>query len=194
MTRGLSSSLITEIESKVAETTHLIEIQFSGSTLTWTTASDDIIWDNTTWTAIGGAMSIDPLTESTGDRDQGARLELSGVDQTLITALLGNNFRGRKLNIWVAMLDDNASVVGTIRMFRGFQNSEWNVEEERPDEGPGTVRVTANIQSRLVDEKDARGIQQNVDGHQGVHADFSNDLFFEFVRSLPHENFDWGER
>lgn len=194
MPRDLSNSLITDLESNVAEVVHFLEINYSGSTLEWSTASADLTWNSTTWTAIGGAITIDPLPESTGVNDQGASLTLSGVDQTIVSALLGNNFRGRNVNIWLVHLDDTVSIIGSpIRMFRGFQNSNWQIEETRSHGDNKTVRVTTNIQSRLVDKKNPQGIQQNKNAHQNAHSDFSSDLFFEFIQNLPDKNLDWGD-
>lgn len=99
-TLGAGVSPIPQLRS--AEAVYLMEFQFSGGSIFLNTGSTDLLWNGNTWVAVGGAIDLDPLTETTDQQGQGLGIKLSGVDQSIIAAMLTNGHRGRLAKVWLA--------------------------------------------------------------------------------------------
>lgn len=104
MPRNLGAGIALIPKLARAEAIYLIELQFSGGTIRLNTGAQDVSWNGFTWTAVGGAIELDPLSETTDGLGQGLSVKLSGVDQSIIAAFLTNGHRGRVANIWLAHL------------------------------------------------------------------------------------------
>lgn len=112
MPRALTPSVLALLRHPQAEFVHLIEAEFSGGTLRFTTGAQDVSWNGQTWTAIGGRLEIGAVSEDADLRGQGTELVLSAVDQAILATLLSNNYRGRPLRIWRAYLWQEDNLVG----------------------------------------------------------------------------------
>ena len=103
--RTIDADALAQIIAARAEVIHLIELDFSGGTLYLSTAGFDVSWNSHTWEGIGGVLSWGPVSETADDKAQGIPLQLSGVDQTVISLLLSQKIRGRGCKVyraWVA--------------------------------------------------------------------------------------------
>lgn len=203
MARSLGSLATPVALQEGTEIVHLIEINHSGGTLRWTTHSLDVDADVgsgvVTWTAIGGLLSWEAVEETTDPSGQGTTLRMSGVDTTIISAIRGNELRGRAVKIYLAHLGSDGQVTGTLELFRGFQNREYRVRETRSQDGQErpTAEVTTRIVSRLAELQQTRMVRMNVTSHRamldraGVAGDDS-DTFFEKVITLDGKTHFWG--
>lgn len=190
MTRSLTAGIQTEIAADEAEHVHFIEITFSGGTERYNTGTRDIDWNSFTWEAVGGALEIGPVEESADPRGMGMGLTLSSVDQTIVSALLTNDFRGYALKAWFAYLNTSTGVVisNPIPIFDGLQLEGYEVEERNERDRPGTVTVRTRAVTRFILDQ-RRGIQANVHSHQ---HHYPSDTFFQHVASLAGRRVYWG--
>ena len=113
MSRGLSSSIKTEIAKGSFVMGHLVKLEFN-STYYYTDFSSDIV-DVDTYSANGFLMKIGSVTETAGLTTGSLSLSLSGVNQTLISDLLGNGHIHRKVIVKRAFI--NASTNALIESF-----------------------------------------------------------------------------
>lgn len=109
MTRNLTAPMQTAAQLQAGELVYLFELAFSGGTLRYTTAGHDLSWNGQTWTAIGGHLSFDGVQEQRDLRGQSVPITLDGVNQAVISALLGGNYIGRLAKIYVGhvAIEDN---------------------------------------------------------------------------------------
>jgi len=128
--------------------------------------------------------------EESGDTSgQGVELALSGVDQTILSALLTNDYRGRVCQVYRAHLNPtNGTVIADPwLMFEGLQLSAFEVEEERSREG-GTVTIKTRIKGRMGIDR-IRGIFSNVISHQHY---FATDTFWQNAAPAAVSTIQWG--
>lgn len=172
-----------------AEFVHLIEMQFSSGTVYLNTGAQDISWGGQLWEAVGGLLTIGGVESSGDSAAQGVELKLSGVDQSVLGALMTNNYRGRIVRVRRAYLDQTTGVVRNdpVFLFEGLQLSPYSIEEERSRQG-GTVTVTTRIMGYLGVDRIA-GIWANLTSHQHY---FPGDTFFQHVASLANLKLYWG--
>lgn len=197
MTRTISGALLTSFQGPAAETCALIELQLGSGTQRLTTGGQTISWNGQTWTAIGGALQLEPMSETIDNRGNGVGIQLSGVDQAILALLLGETFVGRKALIYWAHLDVAlGTVIGTpLLIFDGLMLEGWTVEEVRStEESPGTVTIRSRLAGRYSELLKRRGVRCNEHDHQlAIGAAAAGDTFFQNVPKLVGESFIWGK-
>jgi hypothetical protein len=110
------------------------------------------------------------------------RISLSGVDQSILAAILTLESRGRRCKIWWGHYDQAA---GTI-IADPLMNDTFDITESHdPATGAGTVDIATRISERVSDVGRLRGIRTNVQSHQasGIPG-ASTDTFFHNVAGL----------
>jgi hypothetical protein len=188
--RPLDSDFLNAIAAdEGVEFVHLIEINFSGGPARIHTGAVDLDWNGFSWQAVGGALELGAVEETMDGGAQGVELRLSGVDQTVLSLLLGESFRGRDVAVWRAHLDQTTGeVVGTpLLLFQGPQLEPYTVEEQRGRTG-NTVRISTRFSS-LLSLRNVRGIRSNVTSHSHY---FPGDTFFQHTSSLANRKIYWG--
>ncbi len=153
--RSLNSAAVAALEAASGEErVFLIALDFSGGMLYFSTGSRDLDWSGLTWVAVGGALAIGPVEESDDLKGAGVDLVLSGVNQTIASTLLSQQYRGRSMQVWQALLDPvSGQVVDTIELFNGLQLGNYEVKEEAQRGRPTTSTIQTRGRHRLsVDE------------------------------------------
>ncbi len=192
MTRSLSAGMVTAAQSADGEVFHLISLEFSGGTSFLTTASHDITWSGDTYTAVGGHLGFEVVQETTDLTGQGVRLTLDGVDQTIISPLLAQNYIGRTAIVYQGHIDSSGDViVDPATLFSGLLNSRFEVDESRDPESSGTVIVRTTIVSPLVSFRQQRGIRMTLASHQHHYA---NDTIMRHVSTISSRKVYWGQQ
>lgn len=200
MTRTVSGGEATE---SGVEGVWLLEVVFwDGSSevvLRFTTADDhltvDADGDSTaeTYTGAGDFLDWSSVRETGESRAQGTRVTMSGIDTTVMSPLLNNDFRGRRLRLWRARVEDGA-VTDTRLVHRGVQLEDYEIEEKRPEDGTPTVTISTRSVSRLAAMQTTNEVRTNERSHNAMLARAgvtTGDTFFQHVPALPSRIF-WG--
>ncbi len=190
MTRSLTASMVTAAQAAEGEVFHLISLAFSGGTIYLTTAPHDITWSGDTYTAVGGHLGFEVVQETTDLTGQGVRLTLDGVDQTIISPLLSQNYIGRVARIYQGHIDSSGDIIADPEeIFNGLLNSAFEIDESRDPESSGTVIVRTTIVSPLVSFRQQRGIRMTLASHQ---HHFSNDTIMRHISTISARKVYWG--
>ena len=191
MTRDLSAGMVTAAQSDEGEVFHLISLAFSGGTSFLTTAPHDITFDGDTYIAVGGHLGFEVVQETTDLTGQGVRLTLDGVDQTIISALLAQNYIGRTAIVRQGHIDSSGDIiVDPVTLFSGLLNSRFEIDESRDPESSGTVIIRTTIVSPLVSFRQQRGIRMTLASHQ---HHFPNDTIMRHVSTISGRKVPWGK-
>jgi hypothetical protein len=144
--RGATAAVITEIEKSKNQPFHLIEVEFSVNTFYLTDAYRDIVWDNGggnhTYIALGHFLSFSDIEETSTVQVSSLTVQLSGIDQTFLSAVLSEYYIDRPLKIYKGFLDDTMAVVADpILIFEGRMDSP--IISENPDDGSCILSAAA---------------------------------------------------
>lgn len=201
MARDISSAWVTALEaSEGYAEVWLLEINTSGGVTRLSTAPVDIDALGETWTGLGGTLELAPEQEESPDFDaQSLELKLSAVDQTILAAILNNNYRGREFILYFGTLDVAlGTLVDTpLEAFRGLLNDPWEFSEnpEAATGGPGTAEIRTRVRGELSAGGGVREIRTNVSSHNAAlerAGETAGDTFFQHVPGLENRTIAWG--
>jgi len=195
MSRTLTPAMLAAIRAERGYAIiHLIEMENSGGTLRIATSAQDISWSGQTWTAVGGHLQYGGSQETGDLKAQSVAMELSGVDGSIISAVLNNHFRGYEVVIYRAHIDVAAGTVvaDPLEEFRGYQNKSYQITDDQQAEnmGGGTVTVRTRLASRLADAALSNAVLTNLHSHRDMlrRAGFSfpdtEDRFFAMLPGI----------
>lgn len=209
MTRGLSSNVITELESGSTTVEHLLALEYwdpgaETEDISYiTTAPFDITYNSNTFSAVGlpsgdTALGIAPIQETSDMRAQGVEITLDAVDQSFVSTILQRDFRGRSIRIWKRFYsDDGGSVIDTFLVWKGLQNDAYEVSHSNPTDNDevATSTITTNSVSELARLDKTKAVKTNVESHRDM-LDRNNqavtDTGFTTVSAIADKKIFWG--
>lgn len=153
-----------------------------------------------TWTGSGVLLSISSVSES-GDLDEpGVDITLDGVDTAIISIILGNDFRGRQVEIWRVWLEHLTGKQATtpqakpLLIFDGFQNAPYKFSETFTDDVS-----SVSVSTRVVGSVSAIGYNRSIASNPTSHNEMleraglsTGDTFFQNVAALENKEIYWG--
>lgn len=183
MTRDLTTTVEAEIVKEQVTALHLVECEFSSGTLYANTSAINIVYNGNTYLGVGKLGAISDTGEETDLSSSSLKLQLVGVDSSLVSAALNETFKNREATIFVAFLDANDSLVGTPAIiFRGRMDS---MDMSMGDEAV----IAVNVVSRLADwERTRRGRYTNEDQQDN----YTGDKGLEFCVKAVEKQIFWG--
>jgi hypothetical protein len=185
--RGATSAYLTELAKSQNQPFHLVAIDFDDTPIYITDAWTNITWDGHVFSALGHFLGFSDIEESLELQVANLTAQLSGVDQSLVSAVLTENYIDRPLRIYKGFLDANMAVVADpVLIFAGRMDAP--VIEENPDDGTCTVSVSAS--NAWVDFERKSGRHTN---HEEQQIFFPGDKGFEFVSEITSE-ITWGKK
>lgn len=186
MARELTTALKNETQAAKLRPALFAYFDFqSGPVRVWTGIGPKA-WDGHTWQGLGALGEISPIEESADIKANGVTFQLSGVPSALIATVLGDNYSGRPVKVWVAALNSARGVVADPYMI--FSGRMDNVEI---DEGPVTSVIRVNAESRLVDLQRSKEWRYT---HEAQQLHFPGDRGLEFMATAASTPFLWGDK
>ncbi|MBT7913572.1 hypothetical protein HN588_06675 [Candidatus Bathyarchaeota archaeon] len=173
--RGMTAAALTELGAITNQPCHLVEVttETSGtpSVVYMTDYSRNLDWDGNTYLAVGNLLGVGNISESAEFQIQKLDLALSGVDQSLVSLFINNNYLDQPVSVYMAFINNGAVVISPSLLFKG--NMDSITMSEDPDSGQSTLRASAS--SLFVDFQRKSG-RHTTDSDQQHY--FPGDLFF----------------
>ena len=127
--RGMTAAVITEAEKSQNKPFNLVEIFFTTGTVYFTDSDRDISWNSNTYLAAGSFLTFSQINEQNALTVSDIEVQLSGVDRTYLTTILGETFMDRELIIRKGFFNDsNAVVVDPIIIYSGKMDQPTIIE------------------------------------------------------------------
>lgn len=196
------------VSNPTATVVHLLRLRYwtgaAENEILLTDASQDLDVDVggglETWTGDGLFLTISQVSENTDYLNQSIDISLDGVDQTIISAIMQNHFRGRLATLYRVWLDPvNGDVDGYIMIFQGYQNEPYNITATQTD-SPDAVNVSTRCITVLTRLSNTKEIMSNEISHNEMierdpnFAPYTNiDRFFRYTADLVNREIIWGD-
>jgi len=187
MARTITTAVKVELAADRLHLVHLVEIHLSTTSYYLTDAYKLIAWNGNDYLALGHFLQFDGIEETGNIQVNDTVVSLSGVDQTLISAFLTEDYINRSAKIYLAALDPTTQAleVDPVLMIDGLMDNP--VVDDDPDSGKSLIALT--IVNHWADARRVNGRRTN---HETQQIFFPGDKGFEFASELQKELI-WGK-
>jgi len=185
MSRGLHSTLKTELATDHLDQIHLIQFTIGSTIYYRTSAYFDITYDGNNYRADGVLLKLPSITESSQIATSNVTFSIEGASQTFISLLLNNEHIHRPVEIIRGYLTDaGVLVTNPYTIFLGYI-AGYSINET-------TTSSTISIQvaNHWANFEMKRGRRTNNNSQQQI---FSGDKFFEFSNAMMVD-IEWGKK
>lgn len=186
MSRSLTANMTTEVTSSVLSPIVLVELDFDVVPLNMWSGISDLDWDSKTWTGAGNLLSFGSLEETTEVRALGTSITLSGLNSSILSAALSEDYQGRRATIWLGATDETGAVIPDPIIVFGGRMDVMTINENADN-----VAINITIENRLIDFERTK-VRRYTDQDQKI--DYPNDKGFEFVSAIQDKEIVWGRR
>ena len=188
--RGLDSNFTDEAESDFFRFIHFVKIELDTGTLYLHNGLGEYTVDGNVYSGLGDFGSIEPIKEGGEVSSYPIRLVLSGIDDALkesgvdiAASVLGEDFYGRNVTIYVNALDTNGALTSnpTPEFWSGqMQSPELQIGREN------VVVVTAESDMAIFDRRNGSRYSDS-----DLQEEYSGDLGFEFLDQMIERRTVW---
>jgi hypothetical protein len=159
-----------------------VQLDFDSGTVRVTNLAFDIVWNGNTWLGAAYVGSIDAIVENETIQANGLSFTLSGIPSALIATALGEQYQGRKAQVWLGAISAAALVADPVLVFSGRMDV-MNISLG------STATIKVNAESRLADFERPR-IRRYNDADQ--RALYPSDPSFQYVPQMINKSLYWG--
>ena len=184
MSRSLPAALATEFGKDQLELFYAVELAFSSGTIRFWTGYGEIEADGETWSGSGPVMQISSSTENTDLSANGLQLTFSGLNTTVVSFVLGENYRGRIAKVYIGAFVDNVAT-DLYQIWAGRIDTMTIVENGQ------TATVQIAIENILIDLERPR-LRMYTDEEQKTR--YPGDQSLSAVAGLQDRQIVWGRK
>jgi len=185
MSRTLPAALATEFSNSELKPFQAVEITFTDGVVRFWTGYGQISADNERWEGIGQVLGISEASEASDLSAEGITITLSGLDTSVLAAILNENYKLQPCAIYVGALDENNEVVSDL-----YQTFSGRIDTINIQEDSEKVHLVINAESRLIDLNRPR-TRKLTDAEQ--QSRYPNDTSLAQVALLADRQLDWGK-
>lgn len=158
-----------------------VELKFdSGNVRLWN-GYGDLTIDSNTYNGSGSVLEISEIEETAEIGAKGVTITLSGVDSSILSLALVENYQYREANIFVGTI--SGATVNSYKVFSGRMDV-MSIEELGQ-----TCNIALAAENRLIDLERARIRRWTDEDQKQIDA---TDLGFKFVNKLQERAIKWG--
>jgi hypothetical protein len=183
MSRTVPAALLTALDGDEIEVFYAVDLAFdSGNMRLWTGYGDKTI-NSQTYTGTGNLLTIDGLEEASDLSARGTTLTLNGLDSTIITYALTEEYQGRLVTIYWGV------GTNTVEVFSGY------MDKMTIQDAAESATISLTVESRLIALERPNIRRYTRESHAGVRTAkglSGSDTFFDWVTKLQDKQIVWG--
>lgn len=181
MSRGLSSSFITALNQPNVRFLFLCRLEFDGGTIAFNSTLREITYNTVTYTGLGTLGNVSPIEENLSMDPSEFEVSLSAVNDSLVSAILAEEFLNRKAVCLIGVMDENDQIIDTTSYFNGKMDSVRGSIGDRS-------HITVTVRDEISDWNRPR-IERYTDRDQ--QRKYPGDLGFEYVPQVANKKVIW---
>lgn len=184
MSVDVDAAASTALNSSGRGAQFLVELDFVGGTIYYTTNAVDIAAQGHTYTGYGNLVDVAALGESENSADEKISLGLSIVNIALIAACMGDvtTYRGKAVRLYIQFTDSAFQPAGApIYVWRGYMEPVV-INRQPAKDGPSTGRIGLPCRrAGMARARRAEGMRLS-DAQQ--QATYAGDKFYEYLQTI----------
>ena len=160
-----------------------IDLDFdSGSVRLWNGYTDLDI-DGDTFIGAGSFLSVSSVEETAEIAARGITMTLSGIDASLISVALAENYQNRAARVYLGAIQSD----GTIQSYQVFAG---RLDVMTIEEAADTATIAVTAENRLIDLERPRIRRFTSEDQKALYP---GDLGLDYVNDLQDKTLDWGK-
>lgn len=183
MSRTVPAALLTALDGDEIEVFYAVDLAFdSGNIRLWTGYGDKTI-NSQTYTGSGSLLTIDGLEEVSDLSARGTTLTLSGLDTTIVTYALTEEYQGRLVTIYWGV------GTNTVEVFSGY------MDKMTIQDAGDSAAISLTVESRLIALERPNVRRYTRESHAAVRTAkglTGSDTFFDWTTQLQDRQIVWG--
>lgn len=184
MARTLPAALSSELNADELKPFYAVALLFDSGDLRFWTGYGDIVSNFEVWTGSGTVLAFSSTSENTDLGADGMTLTFSGLESSIVSILLGENYRGRTAKVYVGALGaDNKPVSDMYQIFAG------RMDVMTLQENGETATVSISIENVLIDLERPRA--RKLTNEEQLKR-YSGDTSLQGVAKLQDRQIAWG--
>jgi hypothetical protein len=190
----LDATASARIAAGVRGVAWLVDMDFSGGMVRYTTWPADVSSGGNTYTGLGVLVEIAALHESADTAAERLSVSLSVADPAMLALAMGDpaTYRGRAAQLWLQLFDDTMQPAGAAKMrWRGYmdklQISRTPAGERGDGNSSGRIEMICS-RAGMARARNADGLRL-ADAQQ--QARYAGDTGLRYVRSLVEQPVPW---
>ncbi len=183
MVRSLTSAMISEVQASVLSPIFLVQFSFSTPLRFWT-GFGDLKFGGNTYMGAGNLLTISPIEETQEVRSTGVNFALSGIPSSILSVALTEDYQGRDVRMWFAVLDANKDIVLDPYLAFVGRMDVMEIVEQGETSAIGVSAENVLVALERPNERRYTPEDQKIS--------FSGDKGFDFVAQLQDKQLIWG--
>lgn len=183
MSRTVPAALLTALDGDEIEVFYAVDLAFdSGNIRLWTGYGDKTI-NSQTYTGSGNLLTIDGLEEVSDLSARGTTLTLSGLDTTIVSYALTEEYQGRLVTIYWGV------GTNTVEVFSGY------MDKMTIQDAGDNATISLTVESRLIALERPNVRRYTRESHAAVRTAkglTGSDTFFDWTTQLQDRQIVWG--
>jgi len=187
MTRSSTTAFNNAIAADNVDPFFAVKLEFeSGTTRLWTGVGD-IAFEagsgSETFTGAGDLATVSAVEETNDIESSNASFSLSGINSSLLSLALSENYQGKDATLYLGLLSSGAVIADPYILFRGKMDTMDIVDSGE------TASIQVKAQNRLVALQKAKPRRFTQEDQKLVD---STDIGLAFVNDLQDKTITWG--
>jgi len=183
MSRDLTTAVQNQLSADELQPFFAVKLNFDSGDLRLWTGYGDITVDSETYTGGGQVLNISQIEETVEVAARGMTMSLNGVDSSLISLALSENYQTRSAKVYLGVLSSGAVVASPYQLFDG------RMDVLTIDDSGETATITMTAESRLIDLERPRLRRYTSEDQKLRHP---TDTGLDFVAALQEKEIAWG--
>ena len=185
--QGIDASILNRLDDDHTFVFFAVKAEFDTSTIAVHTSGGELTLDGVVYEGAGTLLQFSGVTATSELASSGITVGLSGMNATVLSHALTENYQNRPITIHQGFLDAGGSnVTGKMVIFKGrMQNITFT------DDPDGTSTVVVQAENRLVDLKRPSNLRYTKESQETVS---SGDTGFNRVQTLVDKKIVWGQK
>ena len=183
MSRNLTTAVQNQLAASELQPFFAIKLAFDGGDVKLWTGYGDITVASETYTGGGELLSISPIEETVEIAAKGVNFALNGIDSSLVSVALTENYSGRSAKVYLGVISSGAVVSDPYLVFDG------RMDVMTIEDAGDTASISLSAESRLIDLERSR-VRRYTNSDQ--QNQFPEDTCLRFVADLQDKEIAWG--
>lgn len=159
-----------------------VKLEFDTDTVRLWSGYQDATINSELYIGSGSLLSIGNIEESGEISARGTAIALTGIDASLISIALQENYQNRAASILIGTID--SGVFSTYTLFKG------RMDVMEIDEGAETASIRITAENNLIDLQRPRSTRYTSEDQKTYYPD---DLGLDYVADLQDKVINWGK-